>query len=170
MEHGSNLKAQDETQSTPLHMASSSGIPELAQLLIEKGADINETDRRHRTPLHMASSRVSAETTFLSIWLRTDVNWQEVWQGPATYYPVEADAIADTMRLLIDHGANVVAQDETHSTPLHLAAFWCNIEGVRLLIEHGADVTAPDGNYRTPLHLALSRVSFEADNLYFSIG
>jgi ankyrin repeat protein len=28
----------------------------------------------------------------------------------------------DTVRLLIDHGADVDAQDETHSTPLHLAS------------------------------------------------
>ena len=63
------------------------------------------------------------------------------------------------MRLLIDHGADVAAQDETHSIPLHLAAFWCNVEAVRLLIEHGDDVTAQDGNHRTPLHLALLRVS-----------
>ena len=74
---------------------------------------------------------------------------------------MEAVSIADTMRLLIDHGANVAAQDETHSTPLHLAAFWCNVEAVRLLIEHGDDVTAQDGNHRTPLHLALLRVSVE---------
>ena len=77
---------------------------------------------------------------------------------------MDADSIADTMRLLLNHGADMVAQDGTHSTPLHLAAFWCNIEAVRLLIEHGADVTSRDGNHRTPLHLALSRVSFGADN------
>ena len=74
---------------------------------------------------------------------------------------MEAVSIADTMRLLIDHGANVAAQDETHSTPLHLAAFWCNVPAVQLLIEHGDDVLAQDGNNRTPLHLALLPVSVE---------
>ena len=83
---------------------------------------------------------------------------------------MDADSIADSMRLLIDHGVNVAAKDETHSTPLHLAAFWCNIEAVRLLIKRGADISARDGNCRTPLHLALSRVSFEADDLYPSTG
>ena len=83
---------------------------------------------------------------------------------------MDADSIVDTMRLLIHHGADMVAQDETHSTPLHMAAFWCNIEAVRLLIEHGADVTSRDGNRRTPLHLALSRVSVETDNRGYSTG
>ena len=89
----------------------------------------------------------------------TDVNVQEVWSRYTTHHPVDAVSIADTMRLLINHGTNVASQDETHSTPLHLAAFWCNVEAVRLLIEHGDDVLAQDGNHRTPLHLALLRAS-----------
>jgi ankyrin len=68
---------------------------------------------------------------------------------------------ADIVMLLIDHGADVAAEDETHSTPLHLAALSGSADTVRLLIEHGADVTAQDRRYRTPLHLAseLSSVS-----------
>jgi ankyrin repeat protein len=65
----------------------------------------------------------------------------------------------ETVRLLIKHGADVSAQDKTHSTPLHLAAFCGSSEGVRLLLEHGADVTILDGNHKTPLHLASSWVS-----------
>ena len=63
IEHGADVKARDETQSTPLHMASYSGIPDLVQLLIEHGAGTNvqDRDRSQRTPLHLASSRVSAK-------------------------------------------------------------------------------------------------------------
>ena len=57
---------------------------------------------------------------------------------------------ADIVKLLVDHGADVATQDETLSTPLHLAACRGSTETVRLLIEHSADVTARD---RTPLHL-----------------
>jgi len=66
---------------------------------------------------------------------------------------------ADTVTLLIDHGADVTMQDETHLTPLHLAAFSGSAETVQLLIERGADVTAQDQRCRTPLHLASSWVS-----------
>ena len=63
IEHGADVKAQDETQSTPLHMASYSGIPDLVQLLIEHGAGANaqDRDRSQRTPLHLASSRVCSK-------------------------------------------------------------------------------------------------------------
>jgi len=65
---------------------------------------------------------------------------------------------ADTVRLLIEHGVDVTAQDGSHSTPLHLASSLGSLEIVRLLIEHGADVTAQDVSHRTPLHLVSSWV------------
>ena len=123
IEQGANVKAQDKTRSTPLHMASYTGIPDLVQLLIEHGADTNGRNRSQSTPLHLASSRVSAKITFLFFHPRTDVNVQEVWPKYHTPHPVDTVSIAETMSLLIDHGADMTAQNETHSTPLHLAAF-----------------------------------------------
>ena len=75
--------------------------------------------------------------------------------------PTMSDTKADIVKLLIDHGADVTAQDETWSTPLHLAAYCgSSTQTMRLLIEHGADVTAQDRNNKTPLHSALSKVNF----------
>jgi ankyrin repeat protein len=65
----------------------------------------------------------------------------------------------ETVRLLINHGASVTAQDKTHSTPLHLAAFCGSSESVCLLLEHGAGVSVLDESHKTPLHLASSPVS-----------
>ena len=58
------------------------------------------------------------------------------------------------MQLLIQHGADVTALDDTHSTPLHLASSKGSAETVELLIQHGADVNAQNGDQSTPLHLA----------------
>ena len=63
---------------------------------------------------------------------------------------------ADTVRLLIEHGADVAAQDKTRSTALHLAALSGGSETVRLLLDHGADVSIRDESHQTPLHLASS--------------
>jgi ankyrin repeat protein len=67
IKHGADVMAQDESHTTPLHMASCLGLPEIVQLLIENGADITARDRRHRTPLHLASSLVRAKTALLFI-------------------------------------------------------------------------------------------------------
>ena len=60
------------------------------------------------------------------------------------------------VRVLLEHGADVSARDDTHSTPLHLASFKGNSEAIKLLIRHGADVNAQDERHMTPLHWAAS--------------
>jgi ankyrin len=46
--------------------------------------------------------------------------------------------------MLIEHGADVTAQNKDRATPLHLARKG-QVEVARMLIEHGADVTARTG-------------------------
>ena len=65
IEHGADLRAQDKTHTTTLHMALSLGSPEIVRLLFEQGLDVTTNDCRHRTPLNQASSYVSAKNTFL---------------------------------------------------------------------------------------------------------
>ena len=58
----------------------------------------------------------------------------------------------ETMKLLIDAGAEVDARNDRNSTPLH----WAVSDGakVRQLLENGADINAKTERQRTPLSLA----------------
>ena len=58
-------------------------------------------------------------------------------------------------RMLIEHGAGVMAQNRDRETPLHLASREGQVEVARVLIERGADVTAQNKDGRTPLHLVV---------------
>ena len=58
-------------------------------------------------------------------------------------------------RMLIEHGADVNAQDYRKSTPLHLASMRVHVELAQMLLERGADVNAQGDFNSTPLHLAL---------------
>ena len=60
--------------------------------------------------------------------------------------------IVETVRLLVDHGADVNALDCSHSTPLHLASLQGVLDAVQILIKHGADVNARNETNLTPLH------------------
>ena len=146
IKNGADVKAQDGTHSTPLHMASSSGFPRLVSLLIEHGADVTARDRRQKTPLHLASSWVGSRIALLFNAYMSDLNGQDSSHGNFERWDdSEASlAMANPVRLLIDHGADVTARDESQSTPLHLVSGSSLGSGkvVQLLIEHGADVTA----------------------------
>ena len=80
-------------------------------------------------------------------------------------YEAKSKFQAETVKLLINHGADVTAQDESFRTPLHMAASLGSTKTVQLLIEHGADVTAQDRSKKTPLHLTFSDVSFITGSL-----
>ena len=123
------------------------------RLLIKHGADVTARDVHRMTPLHMASSWVSGEYAALHT-VRTDFSGQNGATGK--WYMEASTDKANTVQLLILHGADVTARDDTHSTPLHLASSKRSAESVDILIQHGSDVNAKDANQSTPLHLAAS--------------
>ena len=68
----------------------------------------------------------------------TDVNTTVPIVGTHALMVAAAFGHEDTVRVLIDRGADVNAQDLTGWTPLHAAAFKGNIQIVRLLLARGA--------------------------------
>ena len=62
-------------------------------------------------------------------------------------------------RVLLAHGANVNARQQSGVTPLHQAAHNAQAEMVSLLLSHGADIQARMDDGQTPLTLAM-----ETDN------
>ena len=58
---------------------------------------------------------------------------------------------------MIEHGADVMKEDNDGSTPLHNAASNGHTELCKVLIEHGADVMKEDNDGNTPLHNAASK-------------
>jgi len=58
--------------------------------------------------------------------------------------------------MLIEHGADVAAQNQDEETPLHLALRWGRPDVARILVQHDAVVTARNKDGSTPLHLVSS--------------
>ena len=60
IEHGADVHARDQSQSTSLHMAASysswMNTETTVRLLIEHGASVNAYNKNHQTPLHQLSS------------------------------------------------------------------------------------------------------------------
>ena len=137
LNHGASVNAQDEDLASPLHDAAVHGQTEGVQILIEYNADVHLRTRFGATPLHLGA-------------------------GPLLHF--SGPDHVDTMRVLLDHGADPNAQDNDCSTPLHYSSWWDNedyattggtVEGTRLLLERGAIMDVQDNEGKTPLQLAL---------------
>ena len=131
----------NEEGATPFLRAAQSGDLVLMKLLLEHGADPSITTDHKVTPLMVASG----------------IGWVEgvtyEWSPQATY---------DTVKLLLDLGAEVNAQDTLDGrTALMGAAHKGRNDVIKLLVEHGADLSIHNIGSRDSIH-ALAGVSWQA--------
>ena len=126
------------------------------QLLMRKGADLKAPGAGAAA---LAMSIIQNCAKCVDLLLQTNLSKEDytnVLQGIVTF------ADAGTVRMLLDHGADVNAADATGRTPLHYAAAseLLSVDMVKLLVEHGADLNAPVKHQHsgdsglTPLDLA----------------
>ena len=66
------------------------------------------------------------------------------------------DQYFDSIRFLLEHGADVDAQDNDKSTPLHVASYYGHLKATRLLLEHGASVHLQNHEGKTAFEVASS--------------
>jgi len=120
----------------PLNSAAACGQLEIVKMLLEAGADVNEGERGRGV---------------------------EAYDYPPGYTALHWAAVnfqEQTIRILINGGADVNRLDEQGSTPLHSVAE-ASVKSrdndkvtmsVKVLLEAGADVNKADKKGRTPLH------------------
>ncbi len=131
----------NEEGATPFLRAAQSGDLVLMKLLMEHGADPSISTDHKVTPLMVASG----------------IGWVEgvtyEWSPQMTY---------DTVKLLLDLGADVNAQDTLDGrTALMGAAHKGRNDVIKLLVQHGADLSIRNIGSRDSIH-ALAGVSWQA--------
>ena len=166
-----NVRCND--QQTPLFSAAYYGDLEMVQILLDYKADVNVWDASGWAVMHHATSGFSfiprnvpqlwPDVTRLLLEHGADVNTLNTNFGRTPLHLAADRGSVDIVHVLLEHDANVGAQDYKGRTALHLAADTNsaqmdggNIDIVRVLLEHGANVGAQDKEGGTALHLAVA--------------
>lgn len=164
---------------TPLMTATQAGDARVLRLLLKAGADPNVAVTRGQTALMWAASRGNGKAVAALLEhgadaeARSEVRRQYVKSEkeqdshPAYKYWIEEGGSTalimatrsgdlDSVRLLVEAGADIEATDAFGTSPLIMAVHGGNAEVVRTLLEQGADPDADDSGH-TALHAAVLR-------------
>ena len=135
-----------------LHIAASGGDAVATKLLLKYGSDVNIRDRGGCTPLMLAAGAGNLATLDVLLENGADYNCTDSTGVSALYY---AYGCRNSMRRLLEYGADVNFMNGGHGTVLKVAIAHGSEESVCLLLEYGARVTLQDAQGRTALHHAV---------------
>ena len=123
LEHGADVELRDQFDNTPLILAARCGHFDAVQFLLEHNADVNSQDHKGRTPLHtvMLEGGFKADRTKIAqLLLKYGANpnaRNDDLQTPLHAAIVDEDWL-DILRILLEHGADLDAEDKDGKTAL----------------------------------------------------
>jgi len=183
--HKAKVDIKNSDGNTPFRIAVDKGFMDAAKLLLASGADINTTNSIQWSPLLAAACNTNKtmikwllankaqEDIFSAICLGDTNRVMEILKDDSSAinaerngydpgsFPLHWAALKNQVviaEMLLTHGANVNATDDSLGTPLHDAvAFghYGQVELARVLLGHGANINAKSNYGETPLHEAI---------------
>ncbi len=158
IEQGARVNTPAAHDDTNLHRAVRAGHLELVKLLLEKGAHLHAQTEGGFTPLHFAALWGRKEIAALLLKdERVDLRTAAA-NGLLPLHSAVRQGHEETVRNLLDDGAELEATDPRGQRPLHWAARETLPGMVKLLLEEGAEVSpvtlkgGPLNVADTPLH------------------
>jgi uncharacterized protein len=171
LDRGSRIDATDATyQQTALMVAVRENHPDIVKLLLARGASVHAKTRIGRAPQWILPNSVPGFGHGIGIvrgGLPPRGSRAPIPGGMTPLLYAARDGRLETVRVLLDAGANINDRDANEITPLIIAITNNHPDVARFLIERGADIKAVDWYGRTPLWAAVETRNMDVDNATF---
>jgi len=129
---------------------------ELALVLHQNGSSMDLRGWNERSPLDSAACQGDSEIIQVLLDLKVDINAKSFGDRTPLILALERfiPNYFETIRLLLEYGADPNARRFDGFTPLHCTSAWGTVKVTRLLLKYGADVEAVDESGRTAFQVA----------------
>ncbi|KAL0964344.1 hypothetical protein UPYG_G00322550 [Umbra pygmaea] len=148
---GADPNSTDRYGQTVLHEISRAWSVDVMRFFVERGSDVRRPDSYGVTPLHVAAALDYEEMIHFLLkrkghFLTADIGAKtNLDHQTPLHYAAKNDAVG-AIRVLLQYGADISAQDYKKRTPLQLAANLDRSEAARALMELGADAGVKDSD------------------------
>uniref|UniRef100_A0A674J385 Inversin n=1 Tax=Terrapene triunguis TaxID=2587831 RepID=A0A674J385_9SAUR len=165
IKHDSNIGIPDIEGKIPLHWAANHKDPsavltvkcilETVEVFLKHPSVKDDSDLEGRTSFMWAAGKGSDDVirTMLNLKLDIDINMADKYAGTALHAAALSGHVS-TVKLLLEHNAQVDATDVMKHTPLFRACEMGHKEVIQTLIKGGARVDLVDQDGHSPLHWA----------------
>lgn len=158
---GADINALDGKDDTPLFLAIYTKNIRVVNHLIANGADVNSYNIYNNAPLNLACI-TNCPTEIIKSLLDAGADIRYVWEHMTPLLASVYKKNIDTVKLLLDRGANVNDIVRTRGIPHNLNTLMIAIDNsdvsmVNLLIDRGADINYKTMGGKTPLMLACEK-------------